>query len=120
MMTRNWPSREEWARLPREYAPLPEAARATQPSVPGGNVTDFASPAEIWSMIEALRQKWCELGRSMKVAGKHTSDGIALRVQRHEINTAIAGLQDGTQMFPLFLRPEDNPAIPLLEEIEAR
>jgi hypothetical protein len=68
-MSREWPSREEWARNMRTpYGDLFDNVRVSE------TLSDYASPAEIDAAIAEAKALWTAMGREMKKLGPAMSD----------------------------------------------
>src|SRR5262245_45590155 len=89
MADRQWPTREAWAQNQRSFA-----WQAADEGV-SSRLSDYASQAQIADLISRLRERWKELGRQMKTAGKEKSGPLVcsswreLQYQRQELNRAI-------------------------------
>lgn len=81
---RNWPSREQWAKRRRTPWGIPTTSSEAR---------EYLTEPELRALIEAMRQRWRDLGRQMKQAASGERETI--RERRQAINRGINALEAG-------------------------
>lgn len=101
-----WPSREEWARQRRTLDGSPEV---------GVDVDDYMTEEELLLLLDAMRERWKEIGKEMRAATDH-DEREDCKERRAAINRGIKELKAGYLPEPLwFHRGAEDLLRPYIE-----